>query len=70
MADWTSGYVTDVSYTFGYYPELNPLRARPSSDMSTRGPRVNETLSLSGSAVTSPEMVVFGRMIQDALPPR
>ncbi|MDB5458797.1 MAG: methyltransferase [Caulobacteraceae bacterium] len=26
--DWTSGYVSDVAYTFGYYAELNPLRAR------------------------------------------
>ncbi len=24
---WTSGYVADVGYTFGYYTELNPLRA-------------------------------------------
>ena len=28
MTDWTSGYVADISYTFGYYQELNPLRAR------------------------------------------
>lgn len=28
MNDWTSGYVTDVAYTYGYYPELNPLRTR------------------------------------------
>jgi hypothetical protein len=28
MQDWTDGYVTDVAYTFGYYGELNPLRAR------------------------------------------
>lgn len=28
MNDWTSGYVTDVTYTYGYYPELNPLRTR------------------------------------------
>ncbi|MFZ5776028.1 MAG: class I SAM-dependent methyltransferase [Thermodesulfobacteriota bacterium] len=28
MTDWTSGYVADVNYTFGYYTELNPLRAR------------------------------------------
>lgn len=27
-ADWTSGYVTDVNYISGYYPDLNPLRAR------------------------------------------
>ncbi|MDA8562616.1 methyltransferase regulatory domain-containing protein [Luminiphilus sp.] len=25
MADWASGYVSDIDYTFGYYPELNPL---------------------------------------------
>src|ERR671916_2209281 len=28
MDDWTSGYIADIAYTFGYYPELNPLRAR------------------------------------------
>jgi hypothetical protein len=27
-ADWTAGYVADIGYTFGYYGELNPLRAR------------------------------------------
>lgn len=25
MTDWTAGYVADIGYTFGYYPELNPL---------------------------------------------
>jgi SAM-dependent methyltransferase len=28
MSDWTSGYVADIGYTYGYYGELNPLRAR------------------------------------------
>ena len=28
MTDWTSGYVADVDYSYGYYAELNPLRAR------------------------------------------
>jgi SAM-dependent methyltransferase len=28
MTDWTAGYVADITYTYGYYPELNPLRAR------------------------------------------
>ncbi|MBF0389139.1 MAG: class I SAM-dependent methyltransferase [Desulfamplus sp.] len=28
MSDWTSGYVTDIGYTFGYYTELNPLRIK------------------------------------------
>ena len=28
MTDWTAGYVADIGYIFGYYPELNPLRAR------------------------------------------
>lgn len=27
MTDWTSGYVADIGYTFGYYDLLNPLRA-------------------------------------------
>lgn len=26
MSNWTSGYVTDITYTHGYYPELNPVR--------------------------------------------
>lgn len=26
--DWTSGYVADIGYTYGYYAELNPLRAK------------------------------------------
>lgn len=28
MSDWTGGYVADIGYTYGYYNELNPLRAR------------------------------------------
>ena len=28
MSDWTSGYVADVGYTYGYYTELNPLRVK------------------------------------------
>lgn len=28
MEDWTAGYVADIGYTYGYYPELNPLYAR------------------------------------------
>lgn len=28
MEDWTSGYVADIGYTYGYYAELNPLAAR------------------------------------------
>jgi SAM-dependent methyltransferase len=28
MSDWTSGYVADIGYTFGYYGELNPLRIK------------------------------------------
>lgn len=28
MTDWTSGYVADIGYTFGYYADLNPLRSR------------------------------------------
>jgi hypothetical protein len=28
MNDWTSGYVSDIGYTYGYYNELNPNRAR------------------------------------------
>lgn len=28
MTNWTDGYVAEIGYTFGYYPELNPLRVR------------------------------------------
>lgn len=28
MNDWTAGYVADIDYTYGYYPEMNPLRSR------------------------------------------
>jgi len=27
MSDWTAGYVAEIGYTYGYYGELNPLRA-------------------------------------------
>lgn len=26
--DWTAGYVTEIGYQWGYFPELNPMRAR------------------------------------------
>jgi SAM-dependent methyltransferase len=26
MNDWNAGYVTDIGYTYGWYPELNPLQ--------------------------------------------
>jgi SAM-dependent methyltransferase len=28
MSDWTSGYVADIGYTYGYYADLNPLRIK------------------------------------------
>jgi SAM-dependent methyltransferase len=28
MSDWTEGYVADIGYTYGYYTELNPQRAK------------------------------------------
>ena len=28
MSNWTSGYVADIDYTYGYYPELNPYRSK------------------------------------------
>ncbi|MGB4246724.1 MAG: methyltransferase, partial [Pseudohongiellaceae bacterium] len=28
MSEWSAGYVADIGYTFGYYPELNPLRVK------------------------------------------
>ncbi len=47
MNDWTSGYVTGVDYTFGYYPELNPHRARFALLCSgIQPPRVNRACEL------------------------
>ncbi len=28
MSEWSSGYVADIGYTYGYYTELNPLRIK------------------------------------------
>ena len=28
MSDWTAGYQADITYTYGYYQELNPLSAK------------------------------------------
>lgn len=28
MSEWSAGYMADIDYTYGYYTELNPLRAR------------------------------------------
>ena len=28
MSEWTDGYVADITYTYGYYGELNPQRIR------------------------------------------
>ncbi len=28
MNEWSSGYVSDIGYTFGYYRELNPLQVK------------------------------------------
>jgi hypothetical protein len=28
MSDWAEGYLVEIGYTYGYYSELNPLKAR------------------------------------------
>lgn len=28
MTDWTEGYRADLDYTYGYYPEMNPMRLK------------------------------------------
>jgi SAM-dependent methyltransferase len=28
MSKWSSGYVADIDYTYGYYAELNPIRSK------------------------------------------
>jgi SAM-dependent methyltransferase len=67
--DWTSGYVTDVLYTTGYYPELGPLRARlPMLAAGYGPPRVavacelgfGQGLSLAVHAATQPGVQWWG----------
>ena len=45
--DWTSGYVTNINYTFGYYPELNPLRLEFAlANYGVRAPQVKNACEL------------------------
>lgn len=47
MTDWTSGYVADVAYTYGYYSALNPVRARLLfSNAALAAPRVRTACEL------------------------
>lgn len=41
--DWTSGYVADIGYTYGYYNELNPLRAKFALSLAAHVPPENMT---------------------------
>jgi hypothetical protein len=44
---WNAGYMTDVNYTFGYYPELNPVRAVTAVQNSGRhAPQVRNACEL------------------------
>lgn len=47
MSEWSSGYVTDAGYTYGYYPELNPVRARLALTMaSVAAPEIRNACEL------------------------
>ena len=47
MSDWTSGYVSDVGYTYGYYPELQPHRLQlPFLEKGVAAPRVRNACEL------------------------
>src|SRR5690348_5278214 len=47
MSDWTAGYVADVEYTYGYYNELNPLRAPMAlADLALACPRFDTACEL------------------------
>lgn len=54
MTDWTGGYTTDIDYTFGYYPELNPARASlPLLAAGYRAPRITTACELGfGQGIT------------------
>lgn len=45
--NWTSGYVADVEYTHGYYPELNPLRIKLAlTSFGLKAPDLNNACEL------------------------
>lgn len=47
MNDWTSGYVADVGYTYGYYAELNPLLVKLAfANVGYNFPQVEEACEL------------------------
>ena len=40
-ADWAEGYISEIGYTYGYYPELNPTRiAVPFVNVGLAPPRI------------------------------
>jgi SAM-dependent methyltransferase len=47
MNDWTSGYVADIDYTYGYYQELNPARANlPLLSKGIKSPKIHNACEL------------------------
>lgn len=47
MNDWTSGYVADINYIYGYYSELNPLRMKLAfANAGFRLPEINTACEL------------------------
>ncbi|WPL15011.1 class I SAM-dependent methyltransferase [Thiorhodovibrio litoralis] len=47
MTDWTAGYVADIGYTHGYYPELNPARlALPLLNAGLAPPQITHACEL------------------------
>lgn len=66
---WNAGYVTDVEYNFGYYSELNPIRANQALAMSgVRPPTIRNAcdlgfgqgVSLAIHAATQPDVTWWG----------
>ena len=45
--DWSSGYVADINYTYGYYPALNPMNLRLSLLFAgIKPPKINQACEL------------------------
>lgn len=77
MADWASGYVTEVAYTQGYYRELSPLairfalhcagfKAPPASGFNYCELGFGQGLSLNAHAAAHPDSQFVGTDINPA----
>lgn len=66
---WTEGYVSEVGYTFGYYPEMNPVRIRLTHTLSGFAPPAiragcelgyGQGLSINMHAAANPDVEWWG----------